>query len=121
MGTGVEKLVARDSGTSLSATTTVIVEEVDASRIVVRRLAKGGELGANVDIYNLTKYQRNQPEHLLQQKPIVKVGDRLKKGDIIADGPSTELGELALGQNILVAFTPWMGYKLRSFDLDSER
>jgi DNA-directed RNA polymerase subunit beta len=88
-----------------------IVEEVDASRIVVRRLAKGGELGANVDIYNLTKYQRTNQNTCFNQKPIVKTGDKVKGGDIIADGPSTELGELALGQNVLVvAFTPWQGY-----------
>src|SRR5204862_512601 len=79
-------------------------------RIVVRRLAKGGELGANVDIYNLTKYQRTYPNTCFNQKPIVSRGDKVKKGDIISDGPSTELGELALGQNIVVAFTPWIGF-----------
>ena len=121
VGTGVERLVARDSGTSVVALNDGIVEEVDASRIVVRRFAKGGELGANVDIYNLTKYQRTNQNTCFNQKPIVYVGDAVRKGDIIADGPSTELGELALGQNILVAFTPWMGYNFEDSILISER
>jgi DNA-directed RNA polymerase subunit beta len=121
VGTGVERLVARDSGTSVVALNDGIVEEVDASRIVVRRFAKGGELGANVDIYNLTKYQRTNQNTCFNQKPIVKVGDKVFKSDIIADGPSTELGELALGQNILVAFTPWMGYNFEDSILISER
>ena len=121
VGTGVEHLVARDSGTSVVATNDGLVEEVDASRVVIRRLAKGGELGANVDIYNLTKYQRTNQNTCFNQKPIVNVGDRVKKGDIIADGPSTELGELALGQNILVAFTPWMGYNFEDSILINER
>ncbi len=121
VGTGVERLVARDSGTSMVAMNDGIVEEVDASRIVVRRLAKGGELGANVDIYNLTKYQRTNQNTCFNQKPIVKSGDRVSKNDIIADGPSTELGELALGQNILVAFTPWQGYNFEDSILISER
>ncbi len=121
VGTGVERLVARDSGTSVVAQNDGLVEEADASRIVVRRLAKGGELGANVDIYNLIKYQRTNQNTCFNQKPIVKHGDMIKKGDIIADGPSTELGELALGQNILVAFTPWMGYNFEDSILISER
>jgi DNA-directed RNA polymerase subunit beta len=121
VGTGVERLVARDSGTSVVATNDGIVEEVDASRIVIRRLAKGGELGANVDIYNLTKYQRTNQNTCFNQKPIVNIGDRVSRFDIIADGPSTELGELALGQNILVAFTPWQGYNFEDSILISER
>ncbi|MFN3697644.1 MAG: DNA-directed RNA polymerase subunit beta [Pseudobdellovibrio sp.] len=121
VGTGVERLVARDSGTSVVALNDGIIEEVDASRIVIRRLAKGGELGANVDIYNLTKYQRTNQNTCFNQKPIVKKGDRVYKNDIIADGPSTELGELALGQNIRVAFTPWMGYNFEDSILISER
>ncbi|MEK6772961.1 MAG: DNA-directed RNA polymerase subunit beta [Bdellovibrionota bacterium] len=121
VGTGVERLVARDSGTSVVAINDGVVEEVDASRIVIRRFAKGGELGANVDIYNLTKYQRTNQNTCFNQKPIVKIGDRVAKTDIIADGPSTELGELALGQNILVAFTPWMGYNFEDSILISER
>jgi DNA-directed RNA polymerase subunit beta len=121
VGTGVERLVARDSGTSVVAQNDGMVEEVDASRVVVRRLAKGGELGANVDIYNLTKYQRTNQNTCFNQKPIVNIGDKVSKGDIIADGPSTELGELALGQNILVAFTPWQGYNFEDSILISER
>jgi DNA-directed RNA polymerase subunit beta len=121
VGTGVERLVARDSGTSVVAQNDGIVEEVDAGRIVVRRFAKGGELGANVDIYNLTKYQRTNQNTCFNQKPIVYQGDAVKKGDIIADGPSTELGELALGQNITVAFTPWQGYNFEDSILINER
>ena len=121
VGTGVERLVARDSGTSVVAQNDGVVEEVDAGRVVIRRFAKGGELGANVDIYNLTKYQRTNQNTCFNQKPIVYVGDTVRKSDIIADGPSTELGELALGQNILVAFTPWMGYNFEDSILISER
>ena len=121
VGTGVERLVARDSGTSVVCTHDGIVEEVDASRIVVRRLAKGGQLGANVDIYNLTKYQRTNQNTCFNQKPIVSKGDLIRRNDVIADGPSTELGELALGQNIVVAFTPWMGYNYEDSILISER
>lgn len=121
VGTGVEKLVAQDSGTSVVAMNDGVVEEVDAGRIVIRRYAKGGELGGNVDIYNLTKYQRTNQNTCFNQKPIVFQGDAVRKGDIIADGPSTEYGELALGQNILVAFTPWMGYNFEDSILISER
>jgi len=121
VGTGVERLVAKDSGTSVVANYEGVVETVDASRVVVRRLAKGGGLGANVDIYNLTKYQRTNQNTCFNQKPIVKVGDKVRAGDIIADGPSTELGELALGQNVLIAFTPWMGYNFEDSILISER
>ncbi len=121
VGTGVERLVARDSGTSVVALNDGVVEEVDASRIVIRRLAKGGSLGANVDIYNLIKYQRTNQNTCFNQKPIVFKGDKVRKNDIIADGPSTEYGELAIGQNILVAFTPWMGYNFEDSILISDR
>jgi DNA-directed RNA polymerase subunit beta len=121
VGTGVERLVARDSGTSVVCQNDGVVEQVDADRIVVRRFAKGGALGANVDIYNLTKFQRTNQNTCFNQKPIVNVNDKVSKGDIIADGPSTEYGELALGQNILVAFTPWMGYNYEDSILISER
>ena len=121
VGTGVESLVARDSGTSIVAQNDGIVEEVDAFRIVIRRFAKGGELGGNIDIYNLVKYQRTNQNTCFNQRPIVRLGDRISKGDVIADGPSAELGELALGQNILVAFTPWMGYNFEDSILISER
>ncbi len=121
VGTGVERLVAKDSGTSVVCTNDGVVEEVDASRIVVRRLAKAGQLGANVDIYNLTKYQRTNQNTCFNQKPIVSKGDIIHRHDVIADGPSTELGELALGQNIVVAFTPWMGFNYEDSILISER
>lgn len=121
VGTGVERLVAKDSGTSIVAINDGIVEEVDAARIVVRRFAKAGGLGANVDIYNLTKYQRTNQNTCFNQKPIVRANDVIKAGDIIADGPATELGELALGQNVCVAFMPWMGYNFEDSILISER
>ncbi len=121
IGTGVERLVAKDSGTSIVATNDGVVEDVDASRVVVRRFAKAGGLGANVDIYNLTKYQRTNQNTCFNQKPIVRRGDTVKVGDIIADGPATELGELALGQNVVVAFMPWMGYNFEDSILISER
>jgi len=121
VGTGIEALVARDSGTSVVATHDGVVDSVDAGRIVIRRFAKGGELGSNVDIYNLTKYQRSNQNTCINQKPIVYVGDRIKKSDIIADGPATELGELALGQNVLVAFMPWNGYNFEDSILINER
>ena len=121
VGTGMEKLVAQDSGTSVTCKNKGIVEEVDASRIVVRKLAKTGGLGANVDIYNLMKYQRTNQNTCFNQKPIVKLGDHVKVGDVIADGPSTELGELALGRNVLIAFTPWQGYNFEDSILISER
>ena len=121
VGTGVERLVARDSGTSVVCQNDGVVEQVDAERVVIRRISKGGKLGANVDIYNLTKYQRTNQNTCFNQRPIVNVNDQVSKGDIIADGPSTELGELALGQNILVAFTPWMGYNYEDSILISER
>ena len=121
VGTGVERLVARDSGTSVVAQNDGVVEEVDAFRIVIRRFAKGRELGGNIDIYNLVKYQRTNQNTCFNQRPIIMLGDHVSKGDVIADGPSTELGELALGQNILVAFTPWMGYNFEDSILISER
>ena len=121
IGTGMEKLVAQDSGTSVTCKNDGLVEEVDASRIVIRKLAKTGELGANVDIYNLMKYQRTNQNTCFNQKPIVKIGDQVKAGDIIADGPSTELGELALGRNVLIAFAPWQGYNFEDSILISEK
>ncbi len=121
VGTGVEKLVARDSVTSVVCKADGVVEEVDASRIVVRLFHKTGKLGASVDIYNLTKYQRTNQNTCFNQRPIVKQGDHIRKGDVIADGPSTDTGELALGQNVLVAFTPWAGYNFEDSILISER
>ena len=121
VGTGVEKLVARDSVTSIVCKADGVVEEVDAGCIVVRLFHKSGKLGASVDIYNLTKYQKTNQNTCFNQKPIVQPGDYVRKGDVIADGPSTDKGELALGQNILVAFTPWSGYNFEDSILISER
>ena len=121
VGTGMEQLVARDSGTSVVCKNDGVVEEVDASRIVVRKLVKTGSLGANVDIYNLMKYQRTNQNTCFNQRPIVQVGHKVKAGDVIADGPSTELGELALGRNVLIAFAPWQGYNFEDSILISEK
>ena len=121
VGTGVERLVARDSGTSVVCRADGIVEEVDASQIVVRLLHKGGRLGASVNIYNLIKYQKTNQNTCFNQTPIVNAGDRVHKGDVIADGPATDMGELALGQNVVVAFTPWAGYNFEDSILISER
>ncbi|HEX2859568.1 MAG TPA: DNA-directed RNA polymerase subunit beta [Alphaproteobacteria bacterium] len=121
VGTGIEDTLARDSGVTTVARRDGVVESVDASRIVVRATkdVMVGQSGA--DIYRLTKYQRSNQSSCLNQKPLVVVGDKVKKGDIIADGPSTDLGELALGRNILVAFMPWNGYNFEDSILISER
>ena len=121
VGTGVEKLIAKDSVTSVVCKASGVVEEVSANRVVVRLFHKTGKLGASVDIYNLTKYQRTNQNTCFNQRPIVKQGDHVQKGDVIADGPATDMGELALGQNILVAFTPWAGYNFEDSILISER
>jgi len=121
VGTGVERIVARDSGVTVVARNAGVVEAVDASRIVVRTEGKTEEATAEVDIYNLTKYRRSNQNTCLNQRPIVKVGDRVRKGEVIADGPSTELGELAIGQNVLVSFMPWGGYNFEDSILISER
>ncbi len=121
VGTGMEEIVAKDSGVAVSAKRGGVVDQVDASRIVIRTTegAKGESPG--VDIYNLMKFQRSNQNTCFNQKPLVKVGDVIKAGDIIADGPSTELGELALGRNVLVAFMPWNGYNFEDSILISER
>ncbi|MBV1858473.1 MAG: DNA-directed RNA polymerase subunit beta, partial [Nannocystaceae bacterium] len=125
VGTGMEAHVARDSGTTVVAGRDGIVDQVDGGRIVVKPVAGREEtrsiLGAKPDIYNLVKFQRSNQSTALNQKPIVRVGDRVKKGDVIADGSSTERGELALGQNVLVAFMPWQGYNFEDSILVSER
>ncbi len=121
VGTGMEKLVAQDSGNSVVSKFAGVVEDVSASRIMVRRLNKKGQTGASVDIYDLIKYQRTNQNTCFNQKPIVKKGDRLGKGDIIADGLATDRGELALGRNVLVAFTPWAGYNFEDSILISEQ
>ena len=120
VGTGMEAVVARDSGVTVVAKRDGTVVAVDASRIVVKPDEEEGE-GPNVDIINLVKYQRSNQNTAINQKPIVKVGDRVKKGQVIADGPATERGELALGRNVLVAFMPWGGYNFEDSILISER
>ncbi len=122
VGTGMERVVAKDSGVTVVATRGGRVEAVDAARIVVR--ANDDETVAGipgVDIYNLIKYTRSNQNTCINQKPLVKLGDIVNRGDILADGPSTDLGELALGQNMLIAFMPWNGYNFEDSILVSER
>ena len=126
IGTGIESHVARDSGATVVALRDGIVEQVDGARIVVKPVTGKGDdsrsiLGAKPDIYNLVKFQRSNQNTGLNQKPIVRVGDRVKRGDVIADGAATERGELALGQNVLVAFMPWQGYNFEDSILVSDR
>ena len=121
VGTGMEEVVARDSGVAISARRTGIVDQVDAMRIVVRATDDVGPNRPAVDIYNLLKFQRSNQSTCITQKPLVRVGDHVKKGDIVADGPSTQNGELALGRNVLVAFMPWNGYNFEDSILLSER
>ena len=123
VGTGIEATVARDSGVCMTARRDGIVDQVDAGRIVLRADAKGDhiDVASEVDIYNLIKYQRSNQNTCINQKPIVKAGDKVKKGDVIADGPACEVGELALGQNVVVAFMPWQGYNFEDSILVSER
>jgi len=121
VGTGMEGVVARDSGASIAARRTGIVDQVDATRIVVRATGETDPTKPGVDIYRLMKYQRSNQNTCINQRPLVKVGDHVEKADIIADGPSTDLGELALGRNVLVAFMPWNGYNFEDSILLSER
>jgi len=121
VGTGMEETVARDSGACIIAKRSGVVDQVDASRIVVRATEETSSSASGVDIYNLLKFQRSNQNTCLHQKPLVKVGNRVVEGDIIADGPSTELGDLALGKNVLVAFMPWNGYNFEDSILISER
>ena len=121
VGTGMEGVVARDSGASIAARRTGIVDQVDATRIVVRATEEFDPTKPGVDIYRLMKFQRSNQNTCINQRPLVKMGDQVSKGDIIADGPSTELGELALGRNVLVAFMPWNGYNFEDSILLSER
>ncbi len=126
VGTGLEKHVARDSGSTVVALRDGIVEHVDGSRIVIkpvvgREEGDRGILGARPDIYNLVKFRRSNQNTALNQRPIVREGDRVKAGDVIADGFATERGELALGQNVVVAFMPWQGYNFEDSILISER
>ena len=123
VGTGMEGTVARDSGVCVVARRDGIVESVDATRIVVKAdvPASTTDVGSEVDIYNLLKYQRSNQNTCINQKPIVKKGDRVRKGDVLGDGPATETGELALGHNVVVAFMPWQGYNYEDSILLSER
>jgi DNA-directed RNA polymerase subunit beta len=122
VGTGMEAVVARDSGAAITARHAGVVDQVDGSRIVIRGSGEGADGSApGVDIYNLQKFQRSNQNTCINQRPLVKVGDVLQKGDIIADGPSTDMGELALGRNTLVAFMPWNGYNYEDSILISER
>ncbi len=121
VGTGMEGVVARDSGASIAARRSGVVDQVDATRIVVRAADETDPTKPGVDIYRLMKYQRSNQNTCINQRPLVKVGDRVEKADIIADGPSTDLGELALGRNVLVAFMPWNGYNFEDSILLSER
>jgi DNA-directed RNA polymerase subunit beta len=120
VGTGMEEVVARDSGAAIAARRAGVVDQVDATRIVIR----ADEIDASqsgVDIYNLRKFQRSNQNTCINQRPLVRVGDHVPQGGIVADGPSTDLGELALGRNVLVAFMPWMGYNFEDSILISER
>jgi len=121
VGTGIESIVARDSGAAIAAKRGGIIDQVDAMRIVVRvtDAMEAGDPG--VDIYRLRKFQRSNQNTCINQRPLVKVGDRVAAGEVVADGPSTDIGELALGKNILVAFMPWMGYNYEDSILISER
>ena len=121
VGTGIESVVARDSGAAIAARRGGIIDQVDAMRIVVRvtDAMEAGDPG--VDIYRLRKFQRSNQNTCINQRPLVKVGDRVAAGEVVADGPSTDIGELALGKNILVAFMPWNGYNYEDSILISER
>ncbi|AAK22489.1 DNA-directed RNA polymerase subunit beta [Caulobacter vibrioides] len=121
VGTGMEAVVARDSGAVVIAKRTGVVEQIDGTRIVIRATEETDPARSGVDIYRMSKFQRSNQSTCINQRPLVKVGDRIVAGDIIADGPSTELGELALGRNALVAFMPWNGYNFEDSILISER
>lgn len=122
VGTGMERTVAVDSGVAVIAKRSGVVDYVDASRIVIRvDLEEADEDDIGVDIYNLTKFTRSNQNTCINQYPIVEGGDCIQKGDVLADGPSTDIGELALGQNLLVAFMPWNGYNFEDSILISER
>src|SRR6202034_4140638 len=121
VGTGMEDVVARDSGSAIAARRSGIVDQVDATRIVIRATEEADPTKPGIDIYRLRKFQRSNASTCINQRPLVKVGDQVRKGDVIGDGPSTQLGELALGKNALVAFMPWNGYNFEDSILISER
>ena len=121
VGTGMERVVARDSGATAVAKRGGVVESVDSTRIVIKADTPAGPGDVGVDIYSLTKYQRSNQSTCVNQKPIVVAGDRVQTGDVLADGPATDMGELALGRNVLVAFMIWGGYNFEDSILVSER
>jgi DNA-directed RNA polymerase subunit beta len=121
VGTGMEAVVAKDSGVTIIARRSGVIDQVDATRIVVRSSETAGDEVSPVDIYSLLKFQRSNQNTCITQRPLVRVGDVVNAGDILADGPSTEDGELALGRNVLVAFMPWNGYNFEDSILISER
>ena len=121
VGTGMESVVARDSGAAVTARRTGIVDQVDSNRIVIRATNEKDASKSAIDIYNLAKFQRSNQNTCINQRPLVKVGESVDAGDIIADGPSTDLGDLALGKNVLVAYMPWNGYNYEDSILISER
>jgi DNA-directed RNA polymerase subunit beta len=121
VGTGMEAVVAVDSGAVVVARRTGVVEQLDGTRIVIRATEETDPTKPGVDIYRLQKFQRSNTSTCINQRPLVRVGDKVRAGDVIADGPSTELGELALGRNTLVAFMPWNGYNFEDSILISER
>ena len=121
VGTGMEPIVARDSGAAIGARRGGIVDQVDATRIVIRATEDLDPGKSGVDIYRLMKFQRSNQNTCINQRPLVRMGDLVNKGDIIADGPSTDLGDLALGRNVLVAFMPWNGYNYEDSILLSEK
>ena len=121
VGTGMEQVVAQDSGAALVAQRSGTVESADATRVVIKAKSSASEGDIGVDIYSLTKYQRSNQNTCINQRPIVRVGDQIESGEVIADGPATEMGELALGRNVLVAFMIWGGYNFEDSILVSER
>ena len=121
VGTGIESDVALDSGVTIVASRDGTVDKIDGKRIVIKATEETDFTKSGVDIYNLQKFKRSNQNTCINQKPLVRVGDKVKSGDIIADGPSTKLGELALGKNVTVAFMPWQGYNFEDSILISER
>src|SRR5712672_58070 len=121
VGTGMESVVARDSGAAIAAKRAGVIDQVHATRIVIRATDEVDPSKSGVDIYNLRKFQRSNQNTCINQRPLVRVGDSVRAGEIIADGPSTQLGELALGRNVLCAFMPWNGYNFEDSILISER
>ena len=121
VGTGIESVVAKDSGAAIMAKRGGVIDQVDATRVVVRVTDKLESGDPGVDIYSLRKFQRSNQNTCINQRPLVTVGDTVIKGEVVADGPSTDMGELALGKNVLVAFMPWNGYNYEDSILISER